>query len=806
MIILDLLKQLELEQQYSERTYAKRVSTINMALSHNRATEATALSQLMDSISEMFIATTKELLSTKAIGQGAKYRAYLKRVDPTKLALITIRTVLGAAANPNEQRVTSVARAIGQSVEVEHMHEYLSKVNKNLVRYAMEKAKDNKNYSASMLRQVLTKCSDMLMVDYERWGVTTEFQVGMIMVRLFQESTGLIDWQLGECGSQVIVPTEELQKYINDMVDNPLGNTYYPPCIIKPNDWVLGGSPYYSEFYQRHSSLLSFQRLPKSYRRWVRDRLLDDTAAPLFKGLNHVQNVPFKVNKRVLDVLIKAQQGKIQHLGLPELKAAPEPVFPLNEDFKPSDASESELELFKDWKLRKRLWYVAEEKRKGSLSQLGSKLYELTLNQHHERMYFPSYLDWRGRVYYRSTLNPQGADFVKGCIDFADPKPLGERGLYWLKVHIANCCGYDKAHPDARVQWVDENWGGIEAFLNDPLNIPAPEPDTAFTLLQAGFALQEAMQLPDPTEYLCAVPVAMDATCSGLQHFSALLRDEVGGQFTNLTDINGEFKQDIYTQVASVAMNLFRGLCKDSALLQFWEERGIPRSMAKRPVMTYVYGSKLFSTIDYVIDDLRTSGIDEVVLGDKRYSLQNACIDIGKALRLSVEATVPSAVVGMRYLEDTVRCNDRAIRWVTPVGMPVINYKESSDVTASSVTLLVGGVKKRVKFALAYYTGEYSKRISTNGVAPNFIHSLDSSHLISTVLDLNEDIMVIHDSFGVHPCNVDKLHTSLRNTFVDMYKGDLLKDLLKGNILPDYQPSKGNLNLQDIRNSVYMFC
>jgi DNA-directed RNA polymerase len=39
-------------------------------------------------------------------------------------------------------------------------------------------------------------------------------------------------------------------------------------------------------------------------------------------------------------------------------------------------------------------------------------------------------------------------------------KPIGEEGIYWLKVHVANCGAFDKIDKkpiEERVAWVDEN-------------------------------------------------------------------------------------------------------------------------------------------------------------------------------------------------------------------------------------------------------------------------------------------------------------------------------------------------------------
>src|SRR5690606_30082627 len=48
-----------------------------------------------------------------------------------------------------------------------------------------------------------------------------------------------------------------------------------------------------------------------------------------------------------------------------------------------------------------------------------------------EAIYFPHRLDFRGRAYAAATsLNPQGADEVRALLEFADGKPLGERGVF----------------------------------------------------------------------------------------------------------------------------------------------------------------------------------------------------------------------------------------------------------------------------------------------------------------------------------------------------------------------------------------
>ena len=60
-------------------------------------------------------------------------------------------------------------------------------------------------------------------------------------------------------------------------------------------------------------------------------------------------------------------------------------------------------------------------------------------------IYFPMNLDFRGRVYpIPPHLNHLGNDLCRGLLAFSRKKPLGERGLFWLKIQVANLYGNDK--------------------------------------------------------------------------------------------------------------------------------------------------------------------------------------------------------------------------------------------------------------------------------------------------------------------------------------------------------------------------
>ena len=85
-------------------------------------------------------------------------------------------------------------------------------------------------------------------------------------------------------------------------------------------------------------------------------------------------------------------------------------------------------------------------------------------------------MDFRGRAYpIPPHLNHIGDDLSRGLLKFAEAKSLGERGLRWLKIHLANLYGYDKANFDERVEFVMKHMPEIYDSALNPLDVrPLP--------------------------------------------------------------------------------------------------------------------------------------------------------------------------------------------------------------------------------------------------------------------------------------------------------------------------------------------
>ena len=98
------------------------------------------------------------------------------------------------------------------------------------------------------------------------------------------------------------------------------------------------------------------------------------------------------------------------------------------------------------------------------------------------------------------------------------------------------------------------------------------------------------------------LPVAMDGSCSGLQHFSAMLKDKDGARAVNL--LPSDKPSDIYTEVQQAAE---RELLKQDGLLAHAWRSKITRKIVKRPCMTFAYSVTSRGIRDQILEEIRKS-------------------------------------------------------------------------------------------------------------------------------------------------------------------------------------------------------
>lgn len=418
-------------------------------------------------------------------------------------------------------------------------------------------------------------------------------------------------------------------------------------------------------------------------------------------------------------------------------------------------------------------------------------------------IYFPHNMDFRGRVYpIPPHLNHMGSDLCRGLLTFAEGMPLGARGLYWLKIQLANLYGQDKIPFDQRVAWAEEHLPEVEDSALRPLRgrrwwLKAEDP---WQCLACCFELHRALKHPEgPENYVSSLPIHQDGTCNGLQHYAALGGDEQGARSVNL--LPADRPQDVYADVASlVQARIAQDATNDVEIAKLLKGQ-VNRRIIKQTVMTSVYGVTFVGARQQIANALKDRG---VLNEDARY-------DASVYLARATFDSIGEMFTGARSIMDwfatcasLVAKRNRLVSWTTPLGLPISQpYKKLSR-------------KNVVKTAFQTVTLENEASGPVNSLRqrsafpPNFVHSLDSSHMLLTALACKRKGITfssVHDSYWSHACNVDKMNVELREAFVELHRRPLLQRLydqfVKDN--PDISfppvPERGSFDLDLVKQS-----
>lgn len=436
--------------------------------------------------------------------------------------------------------------------------------------------------------------------------------------------------------------------------------------------------------------------------------------------------------------------------------------------------------------------------------------------KYQEGFYFPHNLDFRGRAYpVPPHLNHLGSDLCRGLLRYGHGKPLGARGLFWLKVHLANLFGVNKLSLADRAKWTEERIKRVVLAGRDPLHpdhrafwLEAEEPWQA---LATCMELAAALDSPSPEAYVSSLPVHQDGSCNGLQHYAALGRDEIGGAQVNL--VPGDKPSDPYTTVCKRVIIKVEEDAADAssphqAIAKLLTNK-VARKVVKQTVMTTVYGVTFIGARDQIKNRLHEAYGDA---GSKELTEDQVFEAAGYLARLTL-TSVGDIFVGARRTMDWLTASarivagtGRAVRWVTPLGLPVVQpYRRAGHVTVKTVL-------QEVRLSVREEAPVHKMRQRT-AFPPNFVHSLDSTHLMMTAAAFartGRTFAGVHDSYWTHACDVEDLARVLREQFVELYSMPVLEDL-KRQFEMDYKvslpplPPKGKLDLNVVKDSPYFF-
>lgn len=754
---------------------------------------------------------------------GPKHTAgqYLIHVDPEQAAYLTVLYTLDGAARRQQfnTAATKVGTAIRDHLNLLHMGSEAPGLYKKVI--AQVKKATSERHRSGVLRHVAKKYD----LNKLSWSPTECLLLGAKLIELFEQSCNLIQLQRqtrGKADTPIyVILTDEAHTWFAQSHERAsIWSPVHLPMLVPPRDWTTPFNGGYTARTADGKAVIRGAHMVLSHTRGYMDELKQTDMPEVYNAINAIQRTPWAINKTVLAVMQEAFSSGPRFSSLlveADEVIPPRPTGITNET--PTDDLPLELkEEFTVWKARAAKAYEANARRRSARVSLTQKLNVAQRFADEEAIWFPHYLDFRGRVYpFANYLSPQGDDCSRGVLRLAKGKGLGERGAHWLKVHLANLFGVDKVSFEDRVKWTEENHDKLldSAFM--PLDggmfwtkADSPWSALAACLEYAGYCVQGA-------DYVSHLPIAMDGSCSGLQHYSAMLRDPVGGAAVNL--VPAAKPGDIYTQVAHKA----QAFINDSELGEYavWKGSKVIRKIAKQPTMTLCYSATVFgmkSQIESAVRKLSDEqGAPYLGEGSDPYKAAGA---LASVVWDAIGDTVVAAKDAMAFLKAIARLAAQEglpIRWTSPVGFPVV--QEYRAVIGKEVKVHYAGM--RMTLTITHEGDKLDKKRQANGVAPNFIHSLDSAHLMATVnLGADnglEDWAVIHDSFGVHAADVDVLHACIREAFIEQYTPSVLtrfKEEIAEQLtayapelvsrLPEVPP-EGALELESVRDAAYFF-
>lgn len=848
-------KEIELELESKDLAYQSFMSKINKARENKTLADTGTTKVLLKEALPAFCKGLKSFYEKSDSGKPGKRHicaVVLKQLEIEHVAFLSLRAILSNAIP--QINLTSLAKELGTELELEikfqdilstlsdkEKWQFQSNLNKRIgmsFKQAFVRAKDN--YLSAEGRKER----------WEKWTDSVRCNLGMKLIDIFIVSTGLGRISKYAKGVNLTYRFEiapEVVQYIahndREMADLLFKNR---PMVIPPKPWT---NPINGGYYINLKRPIPLVRLNE---KTVMDLYGDLDMLDVYKAVNAIQETPWRINQRVLKVAQEISKWK----HIPEALDMPlaEPEEP---PMRPNSADTDPL-VQKEWRKAMVLYYQCDNKRKSKRYAVNAQLALADLYKDYERIYFPHNLDFRGRVYPLTQLSPQGTDFCKSLLEFADGHPLGDSGVAWLAIQGANCYGLDKKPLEERIAWVYENSELILKTAKDPLvNLEWTETDSPWEFLAFCFEWSDFME--QGTEYVSHIPVAFDGSCSGIQHFSAMLKDEIGGTAVNL--LPDDKVHDIY---GIVAEHVKKALLKDAAegtedelktaedgseyvskgtksLAKEWLAYGVTRKVTKRPTMTLSYGAKKYGFTEQILEDTIYPCLNHHPLAFSKprqaasYMANKIWESLGEVVVKAREAMDwLQTASGLLATDKDISGENLPTQWTTPAGFLVRQRYPKTRLkklrTFCSGTIRVtdeSGAPEEAKeegdtfqISVSEDLGSIDSRKQKQGIAPNYVHSMDASHLMLTVdacVDAGiHQFAMIHDSYGCPAGQGDLMFTLVREVFAETYKqNDVLQDLhdqvenllspKKAKELPPI-PSHGTLDLDEVKKSMYAFC
>lgn len=513
-----------------------------------------------------------------------------------------------------------------------------------------------------------------------------------------------------------------------------------------------------------------------------------------YEALTALGATPHTLMTPVVDVVHRLSEEGGGLLGIPPAADELKPVRPGSADSDPEDD--------RRWRRLAAEWHSQRIANRAARENFAQLTLVTDLFKKHAAFYYPHNNDFRGRVYpIPQHLQPQGPDLCRGMLTFANPV---EPDPKWLAVHAANCAGFDKEGFDGRAAWARDwvadhsvaRWIGSTAGILDHIDEWGDEDtiDSPWQFLAALVAMHDE-------QWGARLPVQLDGSCNGLQHYAALTRDQDLAAKVNL--VPADKPAGIYAMVAERTIEILRGEANPFAPVLIGL---VDKAVVKQPMMTTVYGVTFAGARDQIRERLAEKGVPAEHLFDMAHYLT------GIVLR-AIEGLCGRASEAMTWLRECATefaKKGHAYRVTTPTGLPLVQpYRQWAvkdlKVMDGTVTITVKDVECPV-----------AKGEQVRGAAPNTIHGIDQAHMkrvAVTAVARGMDCSFVHDGFRSQSGNIERrgFKPLVHEQFVDLHRTDWLTEfhdewvrIFPGAKIPP-MPARGRFDIEDVIDAAYAF-
>jgi len=493
---------------------------------------------------------------------------------------------------------SKIMRIIGMSGGIKQT-DFITNLVKEIlitIQYNYKKEGNLNNLEPRERDVVINICSKL-----ESITVESKFQLGLLLLEfIFSE----FDYMFVK---HIIKDYKENHIYLNvkpeylAVLSGSIFNPMRLPMVTKPKEWEYTKVPSGVEIITTGGYLLDEFNELSSNNTIVRQNTFNKFDSHIsvnqVDSVNFLNSRAFEINSDVLDILIRDWNNKEDSKIFKSINQ----LHPKTEDLDKLNLKEK-IEVMSH---NSKYWNY-------------SNTLNIALLMKDQVIYFPTFLDFRGRVYPTPNyLSYQSGDLARGLLVFSivnseissnpnydailktilndgelsyrSKTNLGNKlknNIDYVKLYLANVFGKSKLSRKGKIKWFDSNIenmistyeNSFDSFVEKYVNL-SKEPFQFISIFISYYRHKKS-------GVEIKTPILFDATCSGIQHLSALTKDAKIANLVNL--VQNESPSDFYQYCIDKIKMVMKNL-DDVELATKINQLDITRKWIKHSIMTVPY-------------------------------------------------------------------------------------------------------------------------------------------------------------------------------------------------------------------------